>query len=376
MLSTVTKEKLVRKFGAENDVDVKEEEYLETAESPEPLSNTRAKQNIPRLDNVRYSYPIESTLQKIPSEPGNTIAICLYRINTGGMLPFVEYLMYKYPEARDRLILFPTCSCANRSVKTALNDFKKKAIKDTSVSFSVQGSLKHDNMSFVFVQIPSARSTTAVEDKPSTEFLWATLSEIVNIRHVYGVPIHSSATHLFSDNPSLTRLTTSDGNALENPVVLYDGARYEKIIYESVFGLAKATPYASLGPFYYLAPFEDALRYATEHPRGSPSYGEEISTGGVLRCVVFIGKLKVMLNKPRDVPSSYHDPVALKGSQDAKYIHSVRYMRDNAGEWASEYDSVIAGRVKLKKKSLYRKEPIVAIRAWNQQLALSWIIIK
>jgi hypothetical protein len=376
MLSTTTKEKLIKKFGAENDIVVKEEEYLETSDTPEPLSNTRAKQNIPHLDNIKYSYPIASILKETSSATGNTISVCLYRINTGGMLPFVEYMMYRYPKTLDRIILFPTYSCANRSIKTALNDFKKKIIKDTSVSFSIQGCLRHDNMSFIFVQIPSTKTTTAVEDELSTQFIWATLSEIVNIRYIYGNPIHSSVTNLFCDNPSLTRLTTSNGDALENPVVLYDGARYEKIIYESVFGLAKATPYASLGPFYYLAPFEDALRYATKHPRGSPSYGEKISTGGVLRCVVFIGKLKVMLNKPRDVPSSYHDLVALKGSKDEKYIHSVRYMRDNAGEWASKYDSVIAGRVPLKKGKLYRKEPIVAIRAWNQQLAVSWIIIK
>ena len=375
MLSTVTKERLVKKFGLANNNKVKEEEYLEVPEV-EACPSTRIKRNMPQTDNIKYDYPIKSVLEKLSNPTETRIAFCLYRINTGGMLPFVEYMMYRYPKAQDSLIIFPTYTCADRTIKTALKDFKKDTMEDTSISFSVQGCLRQDNLPFIFVKLPSIKTTTAVEDKPSAQLIWVTLAEIVNIRHVYGSPIHSSATQLFCNNPALTQITTDKGAVLENPEVLYDGASYEKTIYESVFGLAKSTLYASLGPFYYLAPFEDALRYATVYPRGSPSYGEKISTGGLLRCVVFIGKLKVMMNKTRDLSSSYHDPGILKGAKTKKYIHSVRYMRDNAGEWASKYDSVIAGRIPLKNGKLYRKEPLLAVRAWNQQLALSWRIIK
>jgi hypothetical protein len=377
MLSTDTKEGLIEKFGMANNC-VKEEEYLEIPDSEDTLSNTKVEQNIPKVDHIKYNYPIVSTLQPISSAKGNIMSVCLYRINTGGMLPFVEYMMYRYSKKQDNLIIFPTYPCANRSIKTALNDFKKDIIEDTSISFNIQGCLTHNNMPFIFVKLPATTTTTTIEDKPSMQFIWITISEIVNLRHVYSNPIHSSATQLFCNNPVLTQITTSKDALLESPDVFYVGDKYEKIIYESVFGLTKSTLYASLGPFYYLGTFDSALKYALTdkfHPYISKS-SKKKSYGGVLRCVVFVGKLKVIRNKIHNVSASYIEPVIENDPKMKKYIQSVQHMRDNAGEWADKYNSVIAGRIPLKGGKLYKKEPQIVVRAYHQQLPLSWRIIK
>ena len=375
MLSTVTKERLLKKFGAANSCYTKEEDYLEIPDIDEQLSDNRMRRNIPKIDNINYQYQIEDFLEKTSSVTGTTIAVCLYRINMGGMLPFVEYMMYRYSKKNDNLIIFPTYPRANRSIKTALNDFKKDIIEDSSISFTIKGCLKHENMSFIFVKLPSIKTTTTVEDKPSNQFIWVTISEIVNLHHVYGNPIHSSATQLFCDNPRLTEITTSKGVILESPEVFYHGDKYEKIIYESVFGLAKATPYASLGPFYYMGSFNNAMNYIF-NTKLSPSIAKKHSIGGILRCIVFVGKLKVMMNKKRYISNKYIDIALIKDPKDQKYIHSTRYMRDNAGEWASKYNSVIAGRVPLKGGGIYKKEPQLAVRTYQQQLPVSYRIFK
>ena len=84
--------------------------------------------------------------------------------------------------------------------------------------------------------------------------------------------------------------------------------------------------------------------------------------------------MKVMRNKPR--PIAPGDKGMHWDAKHEKYADSVKYMRDNAGIWASEYDSVMAGRVPLKGGKLYRDNPIIAVRAWDQQLPMSWRIFK
>ena len=384
MLSSVTRDSLAKKFGSADAKETHEEsEYLEVPEPYVPMvaaQDDEGLHNIPEPDKLDYKYDISSALQGVKTVRDTTVSLCVYRVNESGKDPFVEYLMYRYPKKHDSLIIFPVCSCAARTVAKSVAQFKKDNFADQSVPIRIHGHIRHQNTPFVFAELPTVSDAAPMEDKQDAQLIWVVVSEIVNYKHVYGDPIHSSATTLFLDNPVFCALSTRTDHAIDAPDIFYVGDKSQKILYESVFGLAKSTPYASLGPFYYLGTYENATDYAKGdrvfRSKGQSKSPRAASPGksGILRFVIFSGRTKVMRNKPRRIASS--DRGMHWDAEHERYADSVRYMRDNAGMWAGEYDSVIAGRVPLKGGKLYKENPIIAVRAWNQQLPMSWRIFK
>ena len=92
--------------------------------------------------------------------------------------------------------------------------------------------------------------------------VWSPISEILNNRHIYGIPIESEVSRIFEQNPIASFLFDDEGTVIPSPTVVYNGAYSAEIAAAVGIGKSRASPYASLGPNYYFGTFEYARRFA------------------------------------------------------------------------------------------------------------------
>ena len=340
MLSSVTRDSLAKKFGSANAKETHEEsEYLEVPEPYVPMvvaQDDEGLHNIPEPDKLDYKYDISSALQGVKTVRDTTVSLCMYRVNESGKDPFVEYLMYRYPKKHDSLIIFPVCSCAARTVAKSVAQFKKDNFADQSIPVRIHGHIRHQNTPFVFAELPTVSDAAPMEDKQDAQLIWVVVSEIVNYKHVYGDPIHSSATTLFLDNPALCTLSTRTDHAPYTPLTYSMSATsLRKYCMRAYSGWRSRRRTQVLVHSIIWAPTRTRLTTPRATGYSGPKRGanlrgrHRLAGSGILRFVIFSGRTKVMRNKPRRIAPG--DRGMHWDAEHERYADSVRYMRDNAG---------------------------------------------
>jgi hypothetical protein len=387
----------------------------------------------PTLDNA-FKYDIHETLQNIKTltlEDNDVINICIYRINTLSLKPFLEYLLYKYPDTdenipyskpnsfnklshliqidtTDNLMTFPRLAyISTMSIDDIITEFLKTILEgDIKVKDAIDGYTTYDNEVFIFLDIGKIMKTilfsedttqlnstlpNLVYKKKNDQWWWVTMSEMINYGHVCDFPMHPSIPNMFFHNTELILLKTPKGKHIECPGIGYVGSHYNKLVFKAVFGTTKATIWANLGPFYYFNTYQVAFKFAGwpwlssqlkdfkkwESLSGfSDKEGKHVR-GGIMRCVRFTGKPKVFLNKKTDKEQDLTD-LDKKIMEDPntselrkKNIKNTLRLRDNAGEWAQEYDSAYVGRLK-QLSDWPPASPILVDKGFFQSLPLSW----
>lgn len=94
------------------------------------------------------------------------------------------------------------------------------------------------------------------------KLVWSPISEILNNRHIYGIPIASEVSRVFEMNQIASFLFNDNGNVMPSPTVVYNGAYVAEIAASIGIGKSRASPYASFGPNYYFGSFPYARRFA------------------------------------------------------------------------------------------------------------------
>jgi hypothetical protein len=179
---------------------------------------------------------------------------------------------------------------------------------------------------------------------------WVLTSEIVNFKKVMYMDIHPDVTDFFMRNPEIMRLYDCKGRPLETPTVCYFGDEFQKIKYLAFFGVLKAPVKSSFGPFYVATNFLSSMKYAcyTHDQQPFELYGGEKITngkhgkykeGGVLRMVLFVGKMKVFLRNGEPDNSQISQELA----KTDKIIEKFLSLRDSNGNWTQEYDTAYKG---------------------------------
>ena len=146
------------------------------------------------------------------------------------------------------------------------------------------------------------------------------------------------------------RLYDCKGRPLETPTVCYFGDEYQKIKYLAFFGLLKAPVKSSFGPFYVATNFLSSMKYAcyTHNQQPFEVYsGEKITSGkhgkykegGVLRMILFLGKMKVFLKDGEPDDSQISQELA----KTDKTVERFLSLRDSNGNWTQEYDTAYKG---------------------------------
>jgi len=303
------------------------------------------------------------------------IRICTYQINTSCNIPFIEYLMVLSDETNGKggkmVFQFPKIDYtltkrksaekqAEEHVLTMIMRDEDNANADTSghvVKFrgifkskhKFSGEKKRSSVYFFFQKYfkkPKHPPQLTKRDRA----WWILPSEIANFKKVMYMDVDPDVNELFIRNPEIMHLYDCKGRLLETPTICYFGDEFQKIKYLAFFGLLKAPVKSSFGPFYVATNFLSSMKYAcyTHNQQPFELYsGEKITSGehgkykegGVLRMVLFIGKMKVFLRDGEPDDSQISQELA----KTDKTVENFLPLRDSNGNWTEAYDTAYKG---------------------------------
>lgn len=307
-------------------------------------------------------YPFASTLEKdvdesdidADGEEQATLHICVYQINTSCELPFIEYMMKNgyNKESKKQQFEFPNIKYAP-SKRTALDQVKTHVttilFKDNEI-VKYRGRLNRINGIYFFFHKYFRKLKFPHKLSISDDLWWMVTSEIVNFKKVLYVDVDKRATDLFLRNPAIMRLYDCNNRLIETPVICYYGDQYQKITYLAFFGLLKAPLKSSFGPFYVGTNFLSSMKYACYTHDSKPfelydgtalttgKYGKYVE-GGVLRSVLFVGKMNVFLKSGIPDESQISQEVA----KTDESVRKLLALRDSNGNWTKNYDTAYSG---------------------------------
>ncbi|NBU82853.1 MAG: hypothetical protein EBS55_14535, partial [Flavobacteriaceae bacterium] len=294
------------------------------------------------------------------------INICTYQINTSCKLPFIEYLMVLSDK---NIFEFPKIDYTltkRKSVEKQAEEYVLKILGDhvTSHIIKFRGMFKYvSNMSTLTKNIKKSKKSVylffqkffKIQKHPPQlskrdHVWWVVASEIINFKKVMYMDVDPAVTDLFVKNPEIMHLYDCKGRLLETPTICYFGDEFQKIKYLAFFGLLKAPVKSSFGPFYVATNFLSSMKYAcyTHNQQPFELYGGKKITngehgkykeGGVLRMILFIGKMKVFL---RNGPSD-DSQISQELAKTDKTIEKFLSLRDSNGNWTEEYDTAYKG---------------------------------
>jgi hypothetical protein len=323
-----------------------------------------------------FDYPILDILNtnfKYASKTFNKIAICPYFITTcknryGVYKPYLQYLLYKYPDTNKKvknLLIFPFVNVSSTTpIESTANKLLKKVI---NINIKSKGFIQSNNIIYVFYDLSSVDNYSSIPRaeqqwlkllKRSNDLWWVLIDEICNHRKSLNFPVHKSVTALFYKNPILIYLKQKNKN-LEIPIVAYYGNYYKFLPIIASLGQKPTTwPNLEFGPFFYFTNYTGAFRYAgwTKNYKQRKVYGKEITDengkinkGGIIRFALFMQQTKVLLDT--------------KNSKVEKYA--------NNSKWQKHYNGLYLGRVPRINGSVWHMNPRYVVHQFEQQLPLS-----
>jgi hypothetical protein len=303
-------------------------------------------------------YPFASALEKNIDESevdaDVVITICIYQINTSCELPFIEFLMKKRfnKELNKQQFEFPSLNYVP-SKRTVVDQAKQhiNTFIDENEDVKYRGHLKKRNEYYLifhkyFRKLKFPRKISMNDDA----LWWIVTSEILNFKKVMNIDVDKRATDFFLQNPAIMRLYDCNNRVVETPIICYYGDQYQKITYLAFFGLLKAPLKSSFGPFYVGTNFLSSMKYACYTHDDKPfelydgtaltngNYGKYVE-GGVLRSVLFVGKMNVFLKSGTPDNSQISQEIAKKDEGIRKFLA----LRDSNGNWTDNYDTAYSG---------------------------------
>ena len=247
----------------------------------------------------------------------NRIYCCLYKqTQTHFQIPFLEYLFIQKGDVLD-FIEIPAqyIPFFNENVQDNIIGFIHSYIK-SQYNAEFKEVYDHNDGLYFFFEL---------KDDTASLGTFALIDEIVNYRKVCNVPICSHIVDLFLQNPALLYICNpTDKQPYEVPVIAFAAAVSEfKLEFMHMFGKSPEHNSAVVGPYFYFTSFESAMQ-------SSPS------PFGITRFALFVGNTKIV-EQPSDLSAS----------------------------WVDDHQSIYVNTLPFK------KNPILAVKSYDQQVPLS-----
>jgi len=347
------------------------------------------------LNTIYYNYPIKNILVKDfdsivdPSEYYK-INLCVYKINTSGKYPFLQFLLtnngfcfFGLPVLqiyrsfnKNNLISYSKVSLSSTLQIVDFEDFSCKVVFD--------GFYEYSNNLYIFIDI--SQFEININDVYShAPFRFALSDEIINHREICNMIINDDTVMFFLKNKSINYIYDDKNEPYEIPIVGYVGkSSSEKLKFVSTFGESAKNNPAILGPYFYFTDFNHAIRdggwsqnYKPEYMHGKLITDKENGryfTGGIVRFALFGGKTKYIENMPNDPTDESEIKKERLQDPNLNYNHEILTLRisDYDGLWANEYDSAYLSNIELDDGSLLQEAPILVIKDYNQQIPISY----
>lgn len=293
----------------------------------------------------------------------NTYSVLMYSICTIALKPF---LLFKL-----RL----------QESKCVLSNYQGHSGEDPYIDGMIYQGLLADENLLVFEFNYNDKDVKNVTS--SDEFCIVSIDDIINQKHTFSFEIDNKVIELFLNYEELIYLQDERGELVETPMTGYRGEYYKMIGLLAALGVPRSGPYSSLGPYFKFADYARALRFGVVTLNGKPQYvGDEKITrdetpvftkGGVVKYMLFLGNTKVLLNLDSDPDDDSSESIRL--AKERSFIKDTIKLRDSAGKWASEYDSVMQPLITIFDNELKRDrqlDPQVVVKEFRQQHPLQY----
>ena len=295
-----------------------------------------------------YRYQIEDTLLRVkPKGQYNNLIFCIYRINTSGPHPFLEYLLYKYSETNS--LSLPISN--EQDITKYMN-----MILTNQYRFKIVGYLNKDDKLLVYIKTTQNNSgNNTLKMQSDNIWWWITIDEIVNVKSVYNYKIEESTTELFLKNKKMCFLKDANNKTIQIPSIFYNGNTSSEIVsFQLVFNIIRSSIWNGTGPFYVFNTYETALKFSlTKLKRyiNPIDWQNDNITPTLIRVVLFYDSLKGLLNSNKDKESPFSDVELIKlkdktlSKEKKNKIKKYRRIKDFEGDWAVNNDAVFVGNI-------------------------------
>ena len=275
------------------------------------------------------------------------VEFLIYYINTSSYKPFLEFMLYKSSDEKDNnKLYFPNFS----------HDVTSSTIVENS-SILLDNIFGTDSCEFKgrIVESPTMNPVKSayinnrvillynLKKKPDKVFRytsldlfwWCTVSEVFNYKKVLFYDISDTVTDVFIAYPEALKLYHKH-SLIETPIVAFNGSDKKNAKYNAVFSIRKSNNESRYGPYYYFTDLYNAMRYACYNNETREKY----DLGGLVRFVIFPGKMKMFLEKNKPDRSEMAKFICEKYPIEKKTIQ----FRDNDCMWTEEYNSSYNGK--------------------------------
>lgn len=383
MLNNSTRDKIINKFKKssenttgntiKNDSHNVDKTYNEVAGE-----NIDTYKTIPA--NLDVNFHAEKKFERVaPHIKIKDEDICIYSIKNINDKPFIVYILHNSNDILEWL------NVSNFKNKT-LDALHHSIQRELNSKIILKGKYTRDTQNQLWFELVDS-NVTLYNAKRSQKYISCLVSEIVNTKKYLNMNISSDITEFLLTHPEFIFLFNAQNQKYEIPEVGYYGNYYKKIALVAGIGLARETPYASLGSFYYFAGYERAMRYALRASVRKPMYVDgklitidDIGTytkGGLVRFALFLGTSTCLLGRKSDKED---DSLVSKQLREKKEFYKItsKY-RDSDGLWSQEFDSVSIGKKKINCNSCTEKEfimnPQIIVKQFDQQLPLTYYFV-
>lgn len=336
---------------------------------------------------------LNTDFHQISPNKDERVFICCFRIikSTPEKMikyPFLEYLLYKYPQQSklvSNLCVFPFRKYHNKKILEMGKDMIKNIFGQL---FTCIGYIRNKNGIYLFYNI-DFDIYDVCSLKTNTDLWWTLIDEICNFKKILNFPIHTSVSKLFYTNPKLIYLKDKEKKCIEPPSVAYFGDSYEILQYISTFGIRSSImrPY---GPYYYFNNYTDAIRNGawTSSFQKRRIFGKSIADnngkyiqGGIVRFALFLGEDRHILYRKTTFQENSDAKIDEKNYHSIKNLDKHTFMDESKigktkGKWTKKYDSLVIGRIKFKNLSGYfNYNTYYVVKDFSQFTSLSSHII-
>ena len=349
------------------------------------------------LNKQHYIYPINKIVvndyKKIKLQSLKYIFFCIFQINTQQpqknkshfTYPFIQYLLWKYPKNNKKnsdLFVFPfqKYDQSKTIIQIEKDILKKMNIK--SVNYNKIGFIQVDDKVYLFYKHKYIYNFPCLFLR-NEQMWWCTIDEICNKKRILNFPIHQSVTNLFYMNRQLIYLYEKNGRRYDTPTVAFYGGFFKKLPSIVMFGERKSGSKLLHGSNYYFGTYKHAIRRAgwtfnykaqkIDNITIANEFGK-YTQGGIIRYILFLGKMKCLLNQPLDKKILYENSRYKNKntkSKDMSHLLPISKVLDYDSLWAINHHSLYYGRTKLIHNYPFRSTPTYVTHSYNQNYPLT-----
>lgn len=326
--------------------------------------------------NIQYNITsLKNVINKDKFKHNDKIFVCFYKISKNNdSLPFLQYLLYKYPKSKNETFVFPFKLFKSKGHPIQIANKLAYSISNKN-TLDYKGFISNSFGHYFFYQYLDNSINLQFKNR-NYELWWALIDEICNKKKILNFPLHKSVYLLFYNNPDLIYITDQNNNNIEIPISAFFGGSSQIISYVASIGM-RLNAEKAYGSYYYLGSYENQIKNAgwssnnrIIHYFDKPVSDEngKLKNGGLIRYALFLGNYRTILYRESD-PFYWYIKYLESESFDQKISKKADLYK---GKWAEKYDSLFISKIKYENiDGYYNINPMYIVKDFSQQIPIS-----